>query len=439
MESSSSASNLRRVLILIVLAASAYLPALKLPFIADDYVLIPVSRSFMADGLTSLWYNPSLRSRVTAIVLNAGLDRLFGFQPLPFYAASILFHTLCVLLIYACCCWGKLSPTIAFWAACFFAIQEGHQEAVMWLAAVGDLLILLFGLASWVCWVKWLERGEWKWYAGALLSLILALVSKETAWYFPVLMLFPLFMGRKPSRREVGSLLPFFLIVAAYVAFTVYSHLLAPGYSDNRFSLSAPWPLIMANSLFRMLFVWGMAALAVIAYYKERTDWRIAAAGLVGMVIGIGPYSFLTYMMQVPSRHTYVGSVGLAMIVGTAANRLLQANRRGLLAVLAVVTLSVNLEILWVKKYAQYMERAEPTELLKQALADANGTIEVECTPLPEVAVKYAIEDYGGKAIFLHPGEDSNPSCFLISYEDRTGKRVRVNKKMGTQKHGAFY
>jgi len=428
-----------RILILLLLAIGAYLPALQLPFIADDYVLIPISRQYVAEGLTPLWYNPALRSRVTAIVLNAGLEGTFGFKPMPFYATSILFHTACVLLIYGCCCWRMLDPRIAFWAACFFAIQEGHQEAVMWLASVGDLLILLFGLASWICWVKWLDHGGAKWYAGAMLCLLVSLASKETAWYFPVLMLFPLFMDRKPTRQQIAAVAPFFLVIAAYVGVTLVTHVMTPGYSDSRFSLSAPFVRVFLNSMWRMLFVWGLLAIAVIAWFRDRTDLRVAGVSIVGMAIGVAPYCFLTYMMQVPSRHTYVATVGLAFLMGTASARLWKANQRAVLAVLAVVTLAVNLEILWVKKMEQYRERAEPSELLKQAARQAKGPVYVECTPLPEVAAKYAIEDFGGKAVFRHPGANGDPKCFVLDYEDASGKMVHVDRKMGTGKHSTFY
>ena len=37
--------------------------------------------------------------------LSAFLDRTFGFTPAPFYAASILIHALCVLLVYASGIW----------------------------------------------------------------------------------------------------------------------------------------------------------------------------------------------------------------------------------------------------------------------------------------------------------------------------------------------
>ena len=53
-----------------------------------------------------------------------------------------------------------------------------------------------------------------------------------------------------------------------------------------------------------MMFVWGLMALAVIAWFRDREDVQKAGLSLLGMAIGVGPYCFLTYMMQVPSRHS---------------------------------------------------------------------------------------------------------------------------------------
>ena len=57
-------------------------------------------------------------------------NRHFGFRPQPFYAAGIALHALCVLALYAICLWRAVPRSVAFWAAVFFAVQEGHQEAV---------------------------------------------------------------------------------------------------------------------------------------------------------------------------------------------------------------------------------------------------------------------------------------------------------------------
>ena len=191
-----------RIGVLLTLAIIAYLPALHLPFIADDYTQIPLARHFADQGWLPLFHEINLRSRATYMIMSAILDRTFGFNPVAFYAASLILHALCVLLVYATAVWTELGEPVAFWSAAFFAVQEGHQEAVMWPAAGGDLLVFLFGMAAWVCWVKWLQGGHWKWYACAIASFVLAAFSKESVWVFAPLMLIPVAFSR--SRRQAS-------------------------------------------------------------------------------------------------------------------------------------------------------------------------------------------------------------------------------------------
>src|SRR4051812_32514502 len=103
-----SLSTRERIGVLVGLAIIAYLPALRLPFIADDYTQIPLARHFADQGWTPLLSEVNLRSRATYMFLSAVLDRTFGFNPLPFYAAGILIHALCTLLVYASGVWIEL-------------------------------------------------------------------------------------------------------------------------------------------------------------------------------------------------------------------------------------------------------------------------------------------------------------------------------------------
>src|ERR1700722_12674772 len=112
-----------RIGVLVTLAIVAYLPALHLPFIADDYTQIPLARHFADQGWTPLFHEVNLRTRATYMFMDALLDRAFGFTPLPFYAVSLLLHALCVLLVYATGVWIELGEAVAFWAAAFFAVQ----------------------------------------------------------------------------------------------------------------------------------------------------------------------------------------------------------------------------------------------------------------------------------------------------------------------------
>jgi hypothetical protein len=144
-------------------------------------------------------------------------------------------------------------------------------------------------------------------------------------------------------------------------------------------------------------------------------------------------------MLRVPSRHTYLASVGLALLVGAAANRLASENRLKLLWALAVVVVVVNVQIIWVKKMAQFRERAEPSELLRKIAADATGPVYVDCTPLGEYTGGWVLRDYGAEAVMRNRGRQGDPHCFSVEYTSRAGQRVRVDRELGREKHGAFY
>ena len=429
-----------RILILISLAIIAYLPALRLPFIADDYTSIPLARHFAEKGWALMLHDDdSLRPRVTYMFMRAALDRTFGFNPVAFYAANLLLHVLCVLLVYATGVWSELSESIAFWAAAFFAVQEGHQEAVMWAVGSTYLLVFLFGMAAWVCWVKWLQCGSAKWYALAVVSFLLAMISNESVWIFPALMLLPVAFERKHWRRGLIGAAPFLAIAVAYIFWNWSSRVSNPGYHDNRFSLSAPWLRVLLNSSWRLLFVWGLVALAVLLWLRRRADVRLVGAASLWMILSLLPFSFLTYMVQVPSRHTYLASVGLAWLFGAAAARLYDQRRHTLLAVLCIAALAVNLEILWVKKMSQYRERGEPSELLKQAAAKADGTVTVECYPLPAFIPEAVLATVNAHAAFDPSGMRQEPNCFSVQYRNRQGQVIHETRRIGTERHGTFY
>ena len=429
-----------RILILVILAAGAYLPALRLPFIEDDNHEIPLARDFAAAGWTPLWYNSALRTHVTSMAVNAGLDRVFGFKPPPFYAVSILVHVLCVLLVYAACVWREvLDESTAFWAACFFAVYEGHQEAVMWISARTESTVFLFGMLAWVCWVKYLHGAGARWYSASIISFLLAALSKESFVIFPILMLLPLiWLPQGMSRKTaLAAISPFFAITAAYLAWTWFGRIAQPDFSDNRFSLLAPWPLVLARSFWKLMFVWGIAALAILLWLGKRADRGRASLAIVWMLLGIFPYSFLTYMSQIASRHTYIASAGLAFLAGAAAARLSESNHRTLLRVVCAIFLIVNLEILWVKKMSQFRERAEPSELLKAAARQASGPISITCTPFPDFLAAAVVSGAGGRAVFHDPSAHED-HCFTIDYTNSNGAHIHIDRRIRTAKHGLF-
>jgi len=110
------------------------------------------------------------------------------------------------------------------------------------------------------------------------------------------------------------------------------------------------------------------------------------------MVISLLPYSFLTYMPVVPSRHTYLASAGRALIVAAAFVTLWRRRvPRPVLAGVAILILLDSTAYLWIRKRRQFRERAQPTELLVERLRDRQGPVKVYCFPYSPQAAELAV------------------------------------------------
>lgn len=428
------------LLCILILSVLTYLPLLRLPFISDDFVQIPLSGQYFSHGWLTLFTDPNLRTRATYMGLNSWFYHAFGFTPAPFYALSILLHFACTLCIYLLSASLRTDNFTALAAACFFAVYEGHNEAVMWIAASSDLLVCLFILLCAICWLKWLDGNSWPWYAGCVGALMGAAASKESFFVAPILLLLlPQIEPRVSNRRVFLGIAPIALLSGLYVFWNFIDRVFRPGYSDIRFSLHAPWLWVLALSVWGLLYVWGTVSLTILLFWRRRKDGHMIGCWLLWIVVCLFPNCFLSYMNRVPSRHTYLASVGLAMLVGVAANRLSKSRKPKLLILFATLALLINIEIIWVKKTSQFRERAEPSELLRQAAKQSAGPVEIDCTNLEQIVAAAAVESRGKQATFPNGIMQSTQHCFVISYRDQSGELVKVNKYVETDKHGTFY
>lgn len=403
------------LLALAALCVLAYLPILAFPFIADDYHQIRLARSFAAQGWGPLWGSGAFNHRLPYVFLSYGLDRVFGFTPLPFYVASIVLHILCTWAVFGLGIWHMVGWRISFLAAAFFAVHEGHQEAVMWVAASMELFVFLFGTLTAIAWIHWLQSRRVLAYVAALLCFLATLYSKESGVVFAGLLLLPLY----EHRRRWLEWLPF----AGLAVWQVVSMMASREsgnwrFNDGSFSWSAPWLLTFANSYGRLLFIWGVLALIALVFWRT---WKrpLVLHALLWCAIGLLPYCFLTYMSRVPSRHTYIASAGLALLVGYALNELRQRHRPAVMATICSVIVLVNVGTLWGRKRSQFLERARPTEVLKQAWREASGPVTVRCFPYPEVVATNVAEEYGGSLVMAESAGVQD--CFAVEYRDSSG------------------
>ncbi|MBK5293295.1 MAG: hypothetical protein JJE04_16685 [Acidobacteriia bacterium] len=396
------------------LCAVAYLPSLGLPFISDDYLQIMLGRKYgPVESWSSLAGDALYRCRATSIVLTWWLEQWFGAHALIFKLVSLGIHIFNTWLVFALGVWKPVGWRLSAVAAAFFAIYEGHQEAVIWFAAVPELLVFFFSLASLLVWVLWIQDSCKGWLkpTGALLLFLLALLSKEPAVVLPALFLLTALVHRD-QWRPIFSAFMVMIAVAGIYTFLIFAaktnHL---HFNDGTFSLAAPFLLTLANSTIRMLWFWGALSLMVILLIRPQ-QWRVilAVAG-AWVLITFLPYSFLTYMTRVPSRHTYFASAALSIVVGLAFLTLLdrfRQQRRWLSALLVTMVIAHNCGYLWIKKQDQYLARAEPTQRLIQLGRSHTGPIRVRCFPYGgEVAVTALQVQTGRQASEVIIGEDA--------------------------------
>ena len=351
------------LLLLAIAAVVPYLPFLPLPAISDDYMQIGLGREFLAGaGLQKLVDHPLYRTRATSIFFTHLLDLLFGDAILPHRAAGVLLHFLNGLLVFAAGVWPKIGFRRSFAAALTFLLFAGHQEAVVWVAAVHELLVFAFTVACLIAWVQWLRLRQAKWLALTAVAFVLALYSKESAAVVPAL-LAGLWLLEGERRRV--DWVPIVLSGAAVLGYTwlvfaasrEHQHL-----NDGTFSLHAPFVLNLLRTLWRLLWPWGLCAAAALLWLRRPMP---LVAAMTYSAITLLPYSFLTYMPYAPSRHTYLATAGLALTMAFARDALRSAGStaaRGTALAGAALFVLINPAYLWWKKLPQYEWRAQPTE-----------------------------------------------------------------------------
>ena len=373
----------RQLLLLAALCVAAYAATITVPLFEDEYPTLTLAAQYGAPHqLGALYRNPVYRTRATTYWTMAAVARISGLEPAGFRVASLIFHILATWLVYAL---ARLWPPMragALWAAMLFAVAEGHQEAVVWFAGFTEPAMLGFGLGSLVCWLRaGTSTRAWMWEAASVAWFALALVSKETA---PILLpLFLLAIPRDDWRRAAVRLIPHVLlagvVAASILSFSGHSF----RFSDGSFSLGAPFWITWPRSMGRLLWVWGWLAVAALAWSRDRERWKAAGRALAWSGLALAPYSFLTYSTQIPSRQTYMASVGLALLFGLGVAYLESIPKLSRVLVIAVVVIALlqNILSIWIRKRPQFLERAQPTQQLIRTARRYGGPIWVQCFP----------------------------------------------------------
>ena len=211
------------------------------------------------------------------------------------------------------------APSLPRWvpgglAAAVFLVLPSHSEAVAWVGGRGDLLVAAAALGSLLCWwtATRTARTDVRWTVAALVALAAALLAKETAATWP-LVLSALEVARTWSgdgarrRRVLGAAArpwPTYLLVAVWfgVRWAVIGR---PFGSYGSASLVAGGPLgvarhgasVLVRSLLPGMPVWAWVLVGVVGLALLLALAVAARQPQVRAVLGAWPLAFLPAAM----------------------------------------------------------------------------------------------------------------------------------------------
>ncbi len=196
-----------QLLLLIALSALPYLPSLKYHFVYDDDVQIVNNTSIQSwDAVPSYFTSTLFGSDDRTAASNFHYrpifflwlrinDSLWGRNSVGWHASALCLHLAVTVLVFFLLRRQFENSWIATVAALIFGVHPAHIESVVWVSGATDPLAALFLLGGALL---WLSGSGWKNSPGRIGSLVCyaaALLTKETAVAFPVIVFIYALLG----------------------------------------------------------------------------------------------------------------------------------------------------------------------------------------------------------------------------------------------------
>lgn len=355
------------ILIPVVLAVLAYLGTLSYPFIYDDIGQILKNPSIQSWHNLPQYFTHNVWSHLNAVsnyyrpmfllwmLLNF---TLFGLNPIGWHAASILLHAGATVLVYYLARRDLKDNAAAGFCAAIFAVHPIHVECVTWISGVTEPLMAVLFLGCVLCYRRWQDGGDRRWYAASLLLCALALLSKETAVIVvPTLLYYEWRTARETtsSRRvqsAVRALTPFAVLTVVYlVVRSIVLRGFAPDIGSHVTKTTVLFTLPDALWFYLHKLVWpsSLSVFYPFAFVVKPDFMNLVAPGLAVIVVGAALWiwarrqpevlSACTWLLLplvpplialgrfVPSdlvhdRYLYLPSIGFAMLAAMTLRRI---------------------------------------------------------------------------------------------------------------------
>ncbi len=347
--------------ILLGVAFLTYANALRDGFVADDNLqilrnpYITVDRDVAKLFTTDVWGFstpvPGNYYRPLQMLLYMGEYEAFGARPWAWHLFNLFVNLAAIAAAYFLVA-ALADASLAFWACLFFALQPMHVEAVVWVAALADLLCGFFMFLALLAYHRAREGFRPAvFYGFSALAFFAATLSKETSLMFPlILVAYEFFYRREPLTRlwrMFRVLVPYAAAIIIYLAMRLsVLGAFAPGKDPATLlslgKLACAAPVLAARYLGKLLLplhfnYWyaappytrpGMAVIASIglivvimaAMLALRKKQPLLTFSLAWFFIILAPVLDINNVGQnyFAERYLYIPSLGIAICFGMA-------------------------------------------------------------------------------------------------------------------------
>lgn len=364
---------------IVLLTVAAYIPAQRGDFIWDDDTLITDNRMIKAaDGLQRFWITTEAADYYPLTQTLWWLEwRLWGNNPLGYHLINVLLHAVNAVLLWLILRHLKIPG--AWVAGLVFALHPVNVATVAWISEQKNTLSMLFYAVAILSYLKFDEKGGWRWYGLSAGTFLLALFSKSAVVVLPVVLLGCVWWLRgRLQRKDVLRTAPLFALSLIFGLVTIwFQHNRALGALAFRnvglpyrlaaagwapwfylykavlpFGLTVIYPKWTIDASLWISYVPGSLLLGCLAccWWKRNTWGRPLLFGIGYFVVTLVPVlgffdqGFYNYSL-VADHWQYYSIIGvIALVIGATAAICKRMGERGrFVGLLAVVILAMGL------------------------------------------------------------------------------------------------
>ncbi len=315
-----SRTDIAAVFGLVAVTATAFWRTLHSYFLSDDFVLLKHARSFhgvfrplFTTGGGDGFFRP------IGYLSLALTSAWAGASPVLWHATALSLHIANAVLVYMLGLVLGRSRLAAIFAATLFAIHGTRPEVAVWIAGRFDLLSTFFVLCGLLFFIRSETEAAPVGYVYAFASLtfmILAILTKESAYVFPFLLVLLLVLEGQWSWRRLDGVISFFLVAAALFA---YRWILFGGIGGLSFPIN--WNKEPAKVL-QVLVVAYILSVVRLAFVRTYRAALLFALGFV-LVSALPPLHLLLIGPDLgKSRLLYLPSIGFCLLLALAVDAL---------------------------------------------------------------------------------------------------------------------